>query len=194
VADSRCQRVDGVLILRPFELVNDAIFTAEEQSATVGQDAVNACVERRVPHEGQELATHGTDNNVTFGGCNDELNLVFGPAVARVVLRNINAAARFPQLRMDFLEGTHAILKLVVFEGTWTSHDDDLVHDLSIGNLEHAQLKRLDHRKVDLCEHFLLLPLPQNDAPVARAAQCHQVVLLVNWRESTAKEFFALEL
>lgn len=136
--------VDVVVVILAYELPNFAVFTAKKQSTTVGDRTVDSVALWRVLDTGKELSSHGTNDNVSVRSGHDELYLIHGPAVARIVIRHI--APTRPQLRMHFFEGAHAVFEFHVLIGGGTRYNADLVlHDLSERDLKAARLNRVNH-------------------------------------------------
>ena len=90
---------------------------------------------------------------------------------------------------MHFFECSGSFFKLVVLKRAWAGNNDDLAHDLHETHLEHARLQGLDHGEVDLRNHLLLLPHPEDNTPVALAGQSYKVLFVI--RESAAQELLA---
>ena len=90
---------------------------------------------------------------------------------------------------MHLSEGSTLVLELHVFVSAGASHHADHVgHDVSQRDLERQRLDRIHHMQVHLGEHFELIPLPHDGAPIALAAQSDQVLLFVHGREGTGQE------
>lgn len=117
-----------------------ATLSAKYDTGIVWTNTVDAETFRRLGNVDQEFSTHGANKDITFFCSHDQLDRVFSPSMASVILGDIVTTV-WHELRVHLSNVSEVVFNLHVLIGAGAGYDADHVrHNLSQRYLERRDL------------------------------------------------------